>query len=31
MTGFVLFLAGFLACVVVLALLGRWIIRSLVG
>lgn len=31
MTGVVLFVAGFVACLVALALLGRCIIRKIVG
>lgn len=31
MTGLVLFVAGFLACVALVCLAGMWIIRKIVG
>jgi len=31
MTGAALFVCGFLACLALLVLLGRWIIRGIVG
>ena len=31
MTGALIFLAGFLACIAVIVLLGRWLLRRIVG